>query len=166
MPDPPQTLHISPRVSTGSHPTVECFLCFSCPPPHLSHTLKPTHTPAHTPVPQHNADGNACLSLVGAGRAVGRGHTWLCRKLVGTHVPPHFTAALHQKASSAFLRWQQGFAFGAVMAKVMFYLIPQSKGEQKHHTSSCHAPFGLLTHIQHLAALSSPGTADANSCQA
>lgn len=39
----------------------------------------------------------------------------------------------------------------------MFYLIPQNKGEQKHHTSTCHGLLGYLTQFQNLSVRSSLG---------
>lgn len=36
-------------------------------------------------------------------------------------------------------------------SQLMFYLIQQSKGEQKHHTSTCHCLFGHLTQSLHLS---------------
>lgn len=140
-------------ISTGGHSTVECgkgiFPFFALP-----HTLVS---------PKHNADGqtdrqNTLLFLL----EVPPGP---CGKLVGKHISPHFTAALHQDPSWVLLHRKRRYTFQGANLKVMFYLIPQSKGEQKHHTSTCHALFGLLAQIQHLIVLSSLGTADENSCE-
>lgn len=63
--------------------------------------------------------------------------------------PLHLIAALHQNLPGCFFY----VAAYAQMTdpKLMFYLILQSKGEQEHHTSTCHAALRHLTQSEHFS---------------
>lgn len=86
------------------------------------------------------ARGNQCLII------------WPCTKLVSNPFPTLFHCCIAPKSLGLLYVAVEPRRFCSNdRSRLMFYLIPQSKGEQKHHTSTCHGLLGYLTQSQHLS---------------
>lgn len=113
-----RTLHISPRALTGSDSRVECEF-FSVLPPPPSSIMQMA-----TPISPLWGVGEAHLAVQEVSRNTR---------------PTSFHCCIAPKTllGHRYVR-SNSFTFRGANPKLMFYLMPPSKGEQKHHTSTCH----------------------------